>query len=417
MFDAIDYAMFGYGNLSKAAGSYSYPTANNKIGTMEFCIDQYKNATIYAFNESYFFDPDITNNCIIISSFEIKRGIQEILSSRGIDIDFLTLIRASLGFSVKTVNLRANAPLKAPDCYRFDIQIILDNSGHDGQITLSLESTPIRLQCQGSTRYARNDLIDDALQTVFTSLVVIICLISFVLCTRALLNANALKREVCDFFLENFRKDLSVDGQIEFLNLWYVMIVVNDIFLIIGSIMKEQIDRNSEFGPENWRQCSLFLGIGNLLVWFGVLRYLGFFKNYNIVILTLKRAAPKMMRFLLCALIIFAGFSFCGWLVFGPYHMKFHSFSSTCECLFSLINGDDMFATFFSMSQTSPLLWYASRIYLYFFISLYIYVVLSLFVSVVVDSYETIKEYYNSGFPTNDLRKFMEGCEDHASLN
>lgn len=142
-------------------------------------------------------------------------------------------------------------------------------------------------------------------------------------------------------------------------------------------------------------------------MWFGVLRYLGFFKTYNVVILTLKRAAPKISRFLLCAMLIYAGFMFCGWLVLGPYHIKFRSLSITSECLFALINGDDMFATFATMSSKSTMLWWFSRIYLYSFISLYIYVVLSLFISVIMDAYDTIKKYYKDGFPLNDLRTFM----------
>lgn len=144
-----------------------------------------------------------------------------------------------------------------------------------------------------------------------------------------------------------------------------------------------------------------------MLVWFGVLRYLGFFKTYNVVILTLKKAAPQLGRFLICAVLIYAGFTFCGWLVLGPYHFKFRSLSTTSECLFSLINGDDMFATFSIMSQKSPMLWWFSRIYLYSFISLYIYVILSLFISVIMDAYDTIKHYYREGFPKSDLHIFV----------
>lgn len=184
------------------------------------------------------------------------------------------------------------------------------------------------------------------------------------------------------------------------------MIICNDILLIIGSALKEQIERKF-LVMDGWDICSVFLGIGNLLVWFGVLRYLGFFKTYNVVILTLKKAAPKILRFLLCALLIYAGFTFCGWLILGPYHVKFRSLSMTSECLFSLINGDDMFATFTTLAAKSNLLWWFCRIYLYTFISLYIYVVLSLFISVIMDSYDTIKRYYREGFPQSDLRKFV----------
>ncbi|XP_075584657.1 LOW QUALITY PROTEIN: mucolipin-3-like [Dermatophagoides farinae] len=92
--------------------------------------------------------------------------------------------------------------------------------------------------------------------------------------------------------------------------------------------------------------CSLFLGICNLLVWFPLLRYFAYFQSYNILLLTLKKSFPNVLRFCLCAFLVYGGFCFCGWVVLGPHHLKFRTLSSTLECLFSLINGDDMFATF-----------------------------------------------------------------------
>lgn len=68
------------------------------------------------------------------------------------------------------------------------------------------------------------------------------------------------------------------------------------------------------------------------------------------------------------------------------------------ECLFSLINGDDMFATFAKMQQKSYLVWLFSRIYLYSFISLFIYMVLSLFIALITDTYETVKVSMDSTF-------------------
>ena len=84
-----------------------------------------------------------------------------------------------------------------------------------------------------------------------------------------------------------------------------------------------------------WDVCSVLLGTGNLFVWFGVLRYLGFFRTYNMLIVTLKKAFPSVLRFLLCAMLIYAGFTFCGWLIFGPYHFKVHSKKTKKEFLFS----------------------------------------------------------------------------------
>ena len=145
---------------------------------------------------------------------------------------------------------------------------------------------------------------------------------------------------------------------------------------------------------------SLTLGTGNLFAWFGLLRYLGFFQTYNVLILTMKGAAPNMSRFLLCAALLYTGFVFAGWSVLGPYNFKFASLMSTSECLFSLINGDDMFATFnFLHYHESPLVWVYSRFYLYTFVSVFIYLVLSLFISIIMDTYEIIKNCYSHGFP------------------
>lgn len=118
----------------------------------------------------------------------------------------------------------------------------------------------------------------------------------------------------------------------------YITICINDVLIMFGCIMKELIESRHVFG-DLWDFCSIFLGTGNLLVWTGMLRYLGFFKTYNVLILTMKGALPNVLRFLLCAALIYFGFVFCGWLILGPYNFKFKTIFTTSECLFSLING------------------------------------------------------------------------------
>ena len=82
---------------------------------------------------------------------------------------------------------------------------------------------------------------------------------------------------------------------------------------------------------------------------------------------------------------------FCGWIVLGPYHTKFRTTSSTAEALFSLMNGDDMYATFANLESQSIYVWLFLRLYLYSFICLFIYVVLSLTIALIMDSYDAIK--------------------------
>ncbi|XP_032677501.1 mucolipin-3-like isoform X2 [Odontomachus brunneus] len=415
-YDAIDYALQGYYNIDDAIGSYSYIAENNSVGPLTLCLYQYKEGIIFGFNESYVFDNEVVETCmnITLEAFDTFNSSQNLLQDKNINVNFSALVRAQLKFSLKTVNLKAAGPMTPPDCYRFNIRINFDNRDFDGQMLLSLDAEPRKLQCKGDTRYITDNRIESALRTLLNLLVILICSISFVLCSRAIYRAQMLKFDTMNFFKNTYGKMLSLEGQLEFLNFWYIMIIINDLLIIIGSIIKERIERQHS-SSDHWSICSIFLGTGNLLMWFGVLRYLGFFKTYNVVILTLKKATPKVARFLICAILIYAGFTFCGWLVLGPYNMKFRSLATTSECLFALINGDDMFATFSITSSKSPVLWWYSRIYLYTFISLYIYVVLSLFISVIMDAYDTIKIYYRDGFPKNDLQTFIAPCTDEAS--
>ena len=57
-----------------------------------------------------------------------------------------------------------------------------------------------------------------------------------------------------------------------------------------------------------WDFCCVFLGTGDLLVWIGMLRYLGFFRAYNALILTLKGSLPNVARYALTSMIWFSGF-------------------------------------------------------------------------------------------------------------
>ena len=43
---------------------------------------------------------------------------------------------------------------------------------------------------------------------------------------------------------------------------------------------------------------------------------------FQILLVTLKAASPSIVRFGVCVSLLFAGFMFCGWIVFGPFHPK-----------------------------------------------------------------------------------------------
>nr|MBE5724917.1 transient receptor potential cation channel, mucolipin ortholog [Cucujiformia] len=342
-YSTIDYAVEGYANVSKAIGAYSYTNEDNTMPEMVFCVYSYKQGDIYGFNESYVFNSEIVKTCTNIT-YNANEEFNSKTYLRNQVIQFSALVRATIQFSLKTVNFKSAGRISPPNCYQFDITILFDNEDHDGQVVLSLDAEPIRLICKGDVEYVIGNEIDSILRSLLNYMVILICLASLLLCVRAIWRAQQLKVITEKYFVENFNRHLSSNDSRKFLNLWYVTIIINDILIVVGSSIQQQIEKD-EFSSDQWNVCSVCLGSGNLLVWFGVLRYLGFFKTYNVVILTLQKAAPQVVRFLICAVLIYAGFTFCGWLVLGPYHLKFKSISTTSECLFSLINGDDMFAT------------------------------------------------------------------------
>jgi mucolipin len=48
---------------------------------------------------------------------------KEFVKRHGIEIEFSALVRATVTFSLKTVNFKAAGPITPPDCYRFDVVV------------------------------------------------------------------------------------------------------------------------------------------------------------------------------------------------------------------------------------------------------------------------------------------------------
>lgn len=104
---------------------------------------------------------------------------------------------------------------------------------------------------------------------------------------------------------------------------------------------------------------------------------------------TLYLAFPELLKFMLCAGLLFLAFCLTGYIVLGPFHPKFNTFYETFETLFSLLNGDDIYGTFNLIDiDDDPVAYFYSRVFIYVFLVLFIYFVLNLFTSLVITAYE-----------------------------
>ncbi|XP_038601309.1 mucolipin-3 isoform X1 [Tachyglossus aculeatus] len=409
VYDQIFFAIHQFLRLhNMSVGNHAYEKKGAKESAMTICQHFYRRGSIWPGNDTFDIDPEIETDCFYVEPMQPRSNGTLDGNKFNLTLDFHRLLTVDLKFKLKAINLQTVRHHELPDCYDFTLTIIFDNKAHSGRIKISLDNDIAIKECKdwhvsGSIQKNTHYMM------IFDALVILTCLASLVLCIRSVIKGFQLQREFVNFFLFHFKKEVSVNDQMEFVNGWYILIIVSDVLTIIGSVLKMEIQAKS---LTSYDVCSIFLGTSTMLVWLGVIRYLGFFQKYNLLILTLQAALPNVIRFCCCAAMIYLGYCFCGWIVLGPYHVKFRSLNMVSECLFSLINGDDMFATFAKMQQKSYLVWLFSRIYLYSFISLFIYMVLSLFIALITDTYETIKNHQEDGLPESELHAFIAECKD-----
>uniref|UniRef100_A0A8C4IUB0 Mucolipin TRP cation channel 2 n=1 Tax=Dicentrarchus labrax TaxID=13489 RepID=A0A8C4IUB0_DICLA len=385
--DSLFYVLDQYSQFGRlSVGPISYAEdEDGKLLPLTLCKEYYKRGSVEPSNEAYDIDAQLETVCVTHDPNTTNQ--QKTQNSSFFDLDFYRLVDIKITFQLRGINLQTVRSRELPDCYAFFVTITFDNQCHSGKVKIFLDIDAQSCACRnwkisGTAQKNTHYLL------VFDVFVIVVCLTSAVLCTRSIVLAVRLLQRFSRFLHENYNRKVCEDDQSEFLNGWYLLVIISDLLAIIGSILKMEIQAKS---LTSYDVCSIFLGTSTLMVWVGVIRYLGYFQKYNVLILTMKAAFPKVLRFCCCAGMIYLGYTFCGWIVLGPYHEKFEGLSRVAECLFSLLNGDDMFTTFAQLKDKNILVWLFSRAYLYSFISLFIYMVLSLFIALITDAYETIK--------------------------
>lgn len=419
VYEHLDYAIKKYANVSAlTVGSFGYqlkrdhhsssssePTTLN----IEACYHRYANVTLNPSLAEYSIDSKSIIQCLPIdppypagSPNWTQFSFRDFIRSRDErQDDFESLIHLRLNLPLRAILLNTLTALNTPQCFDLDVTINFDNRAHSGEILIKMIIHSKQIDCIGNLEDHSKEVHAHNIHLSVNIAVLILSIISLLLCIRSLVRGQQLRQRTSRFFALAYRRHLETQSSLHFIDGWILMILLNDCLLITGSTINilRQFwaigSRHVSLRPVDFDNlCSALLGVANLLVWCGVLRYLAFFSKYNVLIVTLKHALTRVLRFLLCVLVLYCGFCFSGWIILGPYHWKFQTLARTSECLFALMNGDDVFATFAYLQQSSSFVWWFSRLYLYTFVLLFIYVVLSLFIAILMDSYETIKEFY-----------------------
>ncbi|XP_040043181.2 mucolipin-1a [Gasterosteus aculeatus] len=407
VYEHLFYAVEKYLVLPETTvGRYAYVYGDNG-SALSLCQQYYKKGSIDPANDTFSIDPHIRTECVGVDPPAVPHP--PLTSYRNFTLKFHKLVNVTIEFKLKAINIQTIINNEIPDCYTFHITIVLDNKAHSGMVKIRLENEASIKECRDPSVSGH---AESYTRLAFDVAVALVCALSLLLCGRSILRGITLQLEFVQFFRETLDRKVCWADRMEFINGWYILLIVSDIFTITGSVIKVGIESKN---MSSYDLCGILLGTSTLLVWVGVIRYLTFFQKYNILIVTLRAAFPNVIRFCCCVAVIYLGYCFCGWIVLGPYHVKFRSLSMVSECLFSLINGDDMFVTFAGMQETSTMVWLFSQVYLYTFISLFIYMVLSLFIALITGAYETIKHQTQEAHHITDLHAFIAECTDAPS--
>ncbi|XP_031551125.1 mucolipin-3-like [Actinia tenebrosa] len=402
----VQHTVFQYYTIRQTPVGIYIPTiqSDNLSRPLQLCKYEYQEGFIDPGNHTYIFNRNTNWLCqkllppihsdANLTSFRIRNNITQ-------DFD------RSIKISITAAGIRSLHLKDDPECYEFNITITFDNSNHDGKIPVDLIAQASKCK---NTGFQDDDIAVRNVYVAVDAAVILVCIGSLALCIRSLGKHFKLVKATRRFFRQELHDHLSYWDCLDLINLWFILIVISDTCTILGSIFKILIDSKKQQMTtvlSMYNTCSIFLGTGVLFTWIGVLRYLGYMKKYNILLVTLRASGPSVLRFCVCAALLYFGFMFCGWIVLGPYHPKFRNLSTVSECLFSLINGDDMYMTYSEMQKRNIYIWVFSKIYLYVFISLFIYVVLSLFIGIISDTYERIKDWGHP--PCTKIQRFVHG--------
>ncbi|XP_051555499.1 mucolipin-3 isoform X3 [Myxocyprinus asiaticus] len=388
-------------------GNHAFEKIDGMFTPLSLCQDFYRHANISPANETFDIDPHVETECISIYPISPYKN-DGLANDTNFTLDFQRLLAVNIYLKIKAINLQTVRHQELPDCYDFNINIMFDNQAHSGQIKISLSSDVNIKVCKD---WNVSDSTDNhfLLIVLFDCVAICACLLSLVLCTRSVYTGILLQFEYTTHVSIQHGKTVCRSERMEFINGWYILIIISDTLTIAGSVLKICIQSKE---LTNYDVCSILLGFSTMLVWIGVMRYLSFFQKYYILILTLRAALPNVIRFSICAIMIYLSYCFGGWIVLGPHHENFRTFNMAADCLFSMINGDEIYSTFTKLRDRNYLVWVFSRMYVYSFIPLFTYMVLSLFIALITDTYETIKNYQKDGAPFSELQAFIAECRD-----
>jgi len=128
------------------------------------------------------------------------------------------------------------------------------------------------------------------------------------------------------------------------------------------------------------------MGMGGIIAWVNLVRYFEFSPRFYVLVLTLERSMPDILRFVASCLPVLLGFATMGMAVFGSTVPEFATLHSTFETLFALMNGDSVL----QLLQEGDSVPITGTVYVTVFMLMFVCAIMNICITIVMHSYETV---------------------------
>ncbi|WAR25215.1 MCLN1-like protein [Mya arenaria] len=439
--EAIDFAVERYFNAEKdAIGFYVRLPMDDMVAQIKY------------FDFPGFSDDKVKSGIDIhTKTFPIKHGLSETIDPKTKEVsynysisrefEFLKLTQpikkmllTTLTFQLHSVRVYEK-DAKAR-CLRIKGDISFQDLDNNGQVNVDLETLTSRIKCADMNFASLPDLALDntsnavAVAVIAFSVISVLLTLASMICGIVLFlrTKGYMKVYYQKFYnpLANGESDLPWREYTKFFKPWDLLVIIGDGLTLFGTVWIRFIGESINWVLATLDSYTVWLGIGCLLAWVSLLRFFKFHNKFHLLFSTLYRAFWDVMAYLLCITVLFMGFWVCGFVVMGPYHVKFQTPEAAMETLFAIVNGDEIFATMAILeskkSGDSIIFWF-SRFYIGLYVAIFTVVVINLLIAIFMSAYEEITEYYKTAPEERDLgpmeqalRKFLRTNTERNSL-
>eukprot|EP00116_Pleurobrachia_bachei_P002492 sb/3462754/ len=384
--ETLSYSLVNFFNLTEnALGVFGFNIDNGTdIVLPKLCVESFSGANVDMETWSYTFIENVTTTCFDMDCTNLTRRVCEDRVAASLPDSYDGFMGLTLTFSIRSIFLSLKS---RPKCVVLEPVLSLLNEVLSGTVSSSFELGYDEVKCNTNSTYHPSSslaAVRAALgQVILDGSVICLSLITCLLVLKRLKRTWNLFQEVRTFYSFHYNRRLTWAEIGVFCNGWDFFSVFADILIFCGVIFKLLLDSGVD---KHLDITAVLVGSAVAINWVLALRFLSFDKGYYILVLTISVAAPNVLRLLICILAIYLGYVFCGWVVFGPYMVKFNSLVQASDTLFAMLNGDELLDTFMMVERGNTLLFVFSKIYFYSFIILFIYVILSVMISLIGDA-------------------------------